>query len=128
MSNEEEELDFGEEELDDYERRPVGGSLYAPDGRRLPVGWITKVSTSSGTLYYRNDSLNKSSWDPPVAGGDVDDFRATIEPTAYQSSTGSTVSLPRGSNPGQSVVDLLFSASPSPIVFVASLRVLPLTE
>lgn len=80
----------------------VGGSFYAPDGSRLPPGWITKVSTSSGTLYYRNDELNKSSWDLPVASEGPNVERKLSNATSSQSTVHpSRIALvPRGSNPG----------------------------
>lgn len=45
----------------------VGGSAFAPDGSSLPPGWVTKVSASSGGIYYRNDGDNLSSWEVPVS-------------------------------------------------------------
>ncbi|CDR41880.1 hypothetical protein NBRC10512_000851 [Rhodotorula toruloides] len=35
-------------------------------GNRLPEGWVSRVSKSTGRLYYRNTLLNTSEWDIPT--------------------------------------------------------------
>lgn len=35
-------------------------------GDKLPAGWVSRVSKSTGRLYYRNTLLNTSEWDIPT--------------------------------------------------------------
>jgi len=35
-------------------------------GNKLPYGWVSRVSKSTGNVYYRNTVLNTSAWDIPT--------------------------------------------------------------
>lgn len=35
-------------------------------GNKLPAGWVSRVSKSTGNIYYRNTVLNTSAWDIPT--------------------------------------------------------------
>lgn len=37
------------------------------NGRKLPDGWVSRVSKSTQRIYYRNTRLNTSEWDIPTA-------------------------------------------------------------
>lgn len=78
-----------------------GGSTFAPDGTRLPYGWTTKLSASSGEIYYRNDTKNMSLWDVP--GEELANVREVSPPAPARTAIHpSRVALiPRGSYEGQ---------------------------